>query len=232
MKEKDILIIDDDNDLAMIIKDALEDHGYRAEIANSVNQGYEALENDKYKLIILDVNLPDETGFDFCKRIREESNIPIIFISARTSNTDKITGLDIGGDDFIPKPFSLSELLSRVNANIRRAYGFQKEEKFNFYNIEIDLDNRIVKKDGQVLSLSLKEFDLLKYFIQNRNKILKKATIFNEVWGMFSEIEISTLAVHVRWLREKLEEDSSKPKIIKTVWGIGYTFEVPQWEKE
>ncbi|MGG7177460.1 response regulator transcription factor [Clostridium paraputrificum] len=228
MKEKDILIIDDDNDLAMIIKDALEDHGYKGEIANSVNNGYEALEKDKYKLIILDVNLPDETGFDFCKRIREESNIPIIFISARTSDTDKITGLDIGGDDFIPKPFSLSELLSRVNANIRRAYGFKKEEKFNFYNIEIDLDNRIVKKDGQVLSLSLKEFDLLKYFIHNRNKILKKATIFNEVWGMFSEIEISTLAVHVRWLREKLEEDSSKPKIIKTVWGIGYTFEVPQ----
>ncbi|MGL4107515.1 response regulator transcription factor [Clostridium sp. LP20] len=228
MKEKDILIIDDDNDLAMIIKDALEDHGYKGEIANSVNNGYEALEKDKYKLIILDVNLPDETGFDFCKRIREESNIPIIFISARTSDTDKITGLDIGGDDFIPKPFSLSELLSRVNANIRRAYGFKKEEKFRFYNIEIDLDNRIVKKDGQVLSLSLKEFDLLKYFIQNRNKILKKATIFNEVWGIFSEIEISTLAVHVRWLREKLEEDSSNPKILKTVWGIGYTFEVPQ----
>lgn len=226
MKIKDILIIDDDNDLAMIIKDALEDYGYKVEIVNSVFNGYEALEKDRYKLIILDVNLPDETGFDFCKRLREASSIPIIFISARTSDTDKITGLDIGGDDFIQKPFSLSELLSRVNANIRRAYGFNKEEKISFYNIDIDLDNRIVKKDGQVLSLSLKEFDLLKYFIENRNKILNKEIIFNEVWGFFSEIEISTLAVHVRWLREKLEEDPSHPKIIKTIWGIGYTFEV------
>lgn len=228
MKEKDILIIDDDNDLAMIIKDTLEDHGYKVDIAISAEQAYENLEKNKYKLIILDVNLPDELGFNLCKRVRNESSIPIIFISARTSDTDKVTGLDIGGDDFISKPFSLSELLSRVNANIRRAYGFKGEEKFSFYNIEIDFGNRTVKKDGEILSFSLKEFDLLKYFVQNRNKILKKEAIFSDVWGMFNEIEISTLAVHIRWLREKLEEDSSNPKIIKTIWGIGYTFEVPQ----
>lgn len=232
MDKKDILIIDDDKDLGMITSDVLEDHGYSVEISGSIEEAYEALQRTQFKLIILDINLPDGTGFEFCREIRRESIIPIIFISARTSDSDKITGLDLGGDDYLPKPYSLEELLSRVNANIRRTYGFGKEEKVKFNNIEIDLTSRIVKKQGEVLKLSIKEFDLLKYLIKNKNIALKKETIFSEVWGMFNEIEISTLSVHIRWLREKLEDNPSKPKYIKTIWGVGYIFEALIWRKK
>ncbi|MDD6796059.1 MAG: response regulator transcription factor [Clostridiaceae bacterium] len=223
---RDILIIDDDNDLAMIASDTLEDYGYIVDIAGSVNEAYALLANINYKLIILDINLPDKIGFEFCKEIRKESTIPIIFISARTSDTDKVTGLDIGGDDYLPKPYSLAELLSRVKANMRRAYGFTKSEIFNFGDVEVDLNTRIVKKNNDLLNLSIREFDLLKYLIQHKNTPLKKETIFSEVWGMFNDAEISSLAVHIRWLREKLENDPSKPEYIKTVWGVGYIFEV------
>ena len=223
---RDILIIDDDNDLAMIASDTLEDYGYIVDIAGSVNEAYALLAKINYKLIILDINLPDKIGFEFCKEIRKESTIPIIFISARTSDTDKVTGLDIGGDDYLPKPYSLAELLSRVKANMRRAYGFTKSEIFNFGDVEVDLNTRIVKKNNDLLNLSIREFDLLKYLIQHKNTPLKKETIFSEVWGMFNDAEISSLAVHIRWLREKLENDPSKPEYIKTVWGVGYIFEV------
>lgn len=227
MNKKDVLIIDDDKDLGMITSDVLEDHGYIVELAMSIEEGYESIQKNKFKLIILDINLPDGTGFDFCKEIRRESIIPIIFISARTSDRDKINGLDLGADDYIAKPYSLEELLSRVNANFRRTYGFgEKEGQVKFNNIEIDLTSRIVKKQGELVKLSIKEFDLLKYLIENNNTPLKKETIFSEVWGIFNEIEISTLAVHIRWLREKLEENPSKPKYIKTLWGVGYILEV------
>ncbi len=227
MNKKDILIVDDDNDLGMITKDTLEDHGYSVELCGSTEEACDELAENKFRLIILDINLPKETGFSFCKEIRKNSTIPIIFISARTSDTDKITGLDIGGDDYIPKPYSLQELLSRVNANLRRAYGFSGgQQNIVFDDVEIDLTSRSVKKDGQLVKLSIKEFDLLKYLIEHKNMVLRKETIFSEVWGMFNEIEISTLAVHIRWLREKLEGNPAKPKYIKTVWGVGYIFEV------
>ena len=227
MDKKDILIIDDDRDLGMITSDVLQDHGYKVELAGSIEEAYEALQKNKFKLIVLDINLPDGTGFEFCKEIRRESIIPIIFISARTSDSDKVTGLDLGWDDYLPKPYSLGELLSRVNANLRRTYGFGViEEKIKFDDIDIDLTARIVKKEGKVIKLSIKEFDLLKYLLKNKNTALRKEDIFSQVWGMFNEIEISTLAVHIRWLREKLEKDPSKPEYIKTLWGVGYIFEV------
>lgn len=230
MKMVDILIIDDDIDLAMIAKDALEDNGYTVEIAYSISQAYECIDVNKFRLIILDINLPDETGFDFCKEIRKESFIPIIFISARTSENDKVMALDLGGDDYIPKPYSLRELISRVNANIRRTYGFKEQQVFKFGDIQLDLERRIVKKAGQVVNLSIKEFELLKYLIEKKNTTLKKEQIFSEIWGVFNESEISTLSVHIRWLREKLEDNPSKPKYIKTVWGVGYRLEVSHEE--
>lgn len=227
MDKKDILIIDDDKDLGMITSDLLEDNGYKVDSVVSIEEAYNALKNSVFKLIILDINLPDGTGFDFCKDIRKESIVPIIFISARTSDSDKVTGLDLGADDYLPKPYSLVELLSRVKANIRRTYGFtQEEEKIIFDDLSIDLTNRIIKKKDETLKLSIKEFDLLRYLIKHKNTPLRKETIFSEVWGIFNEFEISSLAVHIRWLREKLENNPSKPKYIKTVWGIGYIFEV------
>ena len=220
-----ILIIDDDKELGEITSDMLEAYGYEVTKVLDSTEAYEILSNKVFQLIILDINLPFETGFEVCKEIRKVSTVPIIFASARTAESDRIEGLDIGGDDYISKPYSLKELLSRVNALIRRTYKFNEEfEILKVGNIIVDEEKRVVEKDNREISLSLKEFDLLLYMMKNKNKPLKKEEILTAVWGAFSDIELSTVPVHIRWLREKLEDDSSNPKFIKTVWGIGYTF--------
>ena len=176
-----------------------------------------------FNLLILDINLPDSTGFEICKEIRRKSNIPIIFASARSSVTDKIDGLDIGGDFYLSKPYSMNELLSVVNALIRRCYNNSNEEKIvKFGNIEINITSRTVTKNGQIVQLSLKEFDLLSYLAQNLGKAVEKDKLIAEVWGTFSIVEQQTLTVHIRWLREKLEDDPANPKYIKTVHKVGY----------
>lgn len=219
-----ILIIDDDRDLGEINKDMLEDYGYNVTQVYDSKEAYEILSSNVFHLIILDINLPFETGFEVCKEIRKVSTVPIIFASARTAESDRVEGLDIGGDDYIPKPYSLKELLSRVNALIRRTYGFKESnELIKINNIEIDENSRTVKKDNKEISLSLKEFDLLLFMAKNLDKPLRKEELLNSVWGAFSDVELSTVAVHIRWLREKLEDEPSKPTLIKTVWGIGYS---------
>lgn len=220
---KSILIIDDDNELAEITSDMLKSYGYQVTIAHDSDEAYSLLSNSRFHLILLDINLPKETGFEICKELRKVSTVPIIFASARTSENDRITGLDIGGDDYLPKPYSLKELLSRVNALYRRTYGFSEEEKiYQIGNIEVRSTARMVFKDGEQVSLSLKEFDLLLYLAEHRNQAIAKEKLLSEVWGAYSEVELSTVAVHIRWLREKLEKDPSNPTYIKTVWGIGY----------
>ena len=152
----------------------------------------------------------------------------MIFVSARTSEDDRIRGLDLGADDYLAKPFSLKELLSRVKANLRRAYGFDEEEKvYQIGAITVEPSARKVKKNGQELSLSLREYDLLLYFLEHPGIVLSKEKLLSEVWGTFSQIEPATLAVHIRWLREKLEDDPGQPRRIQTVWGVGY-----QWNQE
>lgn len=229
-EKKNILIIDDDKDLSMITSDMLEDYGYNVTCAENSDIAFELMKDNVFHLIILDINLPNTTGFEICKELRKVSSVPIIFASARTSEDDKIIGLDIGGDDYIPKPYSLKELLSRVNSLIRRTYGFQTNDKKYIIGseknqIEISTANRTVMRNSEKISLSLKEFDVLVFLAKHMNETVKKETILSEVWGAYSEIELSTVAVHIRWLREKLEENPSKPTIIKTVWGIGYTIE-------
>lgn len=229
----DILIIDDDKDLAMITMDLLEDYGYRAQCCHSAEHAYGILANQSVRLIVLDINLPGDSGFDFCKELRRTSTIPVIFVSARTSESDRITGLDIGADDYLAKPYSLQELLSRIKANMRRAYGFQAEDKIiTFGNVEVDTSARKVKKDGGIVNLSLKEYDILLYLIENKNKAISKEKILTDVWGVMSQVEESSLAVHIRWLREKLESNPSKPEFIKTVWGVGYIFNQMEHEKQ
>lgn len=224
MVNKHILIIDDDEILSDIMKDMLEAYGYEVTCVTNSISGYEILKNNVIHLIILDVNLAKECGFEICAELRTMSTVPIIFSSARTSEDDRIIGLDIGGDDYIPKPFSLKELLSRVNALIRRTYGFNEEgKKYVFNDIEIDEGNRKIYKKGGEVSLSLKEYDLLLYMAKNKNKPLQKEVILRDVWGIYSEVEISTVAVHIRWLREKLEDNPSNPQYLKTIWGIGYS---------
>lgn len=223
---KNILIVDDDEDLSTIISEMLESYGYEASCAYSGTRAFEMLSERIYHLILLDINLPETTGFALLKELRRVSNVPVIFASARTSETDRITGFDIGGDDYLPKPYSMQELLSRVNALMRRAYDFSEEEKIiTFGNVSVNITARMVTKKGQAVSLSLKEFDLLAFLCQHKNTAVTKERLISGVWGAFSLVEPSTLTVHIRWLREKLEDDPAKPEYIKTIYKVGYVLE-------
>lgn len=223
---KNILIIDDDEDLSFIISEMLESYGYEVSHAESAAAAFDMLSENKYHLVLLDINLPGTTGFKICKELRKVSDIPVIFASARTSETDRITGFDIGGDDYLPKPYSMQELLARVNALIRRAYGFSEEEKIiSFGDVNVNITSRKVTKNGNTISLSLREFDLLAYLCEHKNTAIAKDTLLSEVWGAFSLSEPSTLTVHIRWLRKKLEDDPAKPMYIKTVFKVGYMLE-------
>ena len=226
-----ILIVDDDADLSMIARDMLEDYGYQVMVAKTSDEAYEKLKTNTYHLIILDINLPQTTGFEVCRELRKISTVPVIFCSARTSADDRITGLDIGGDDYIAKPYSLRELLSRTNSLMRRTYGFEESSKIIVIGTRTDNEiiistgNREVTRNGEKVNLALKEYDLLLYLAEHIGNTIKKNTLLAEVWGALSEVELSTLTVHIRWLREKIEKDPSKPDYIKTVWGIGYMLE-------
>ena len=226
-----MLIIDDDEDLAFIISDMLESYGYNVTCAETSERAFELLENNTYHIILLDINLPDSDGFEICAELRRTSTTPVIFASARTSETDRITGFDIGGDDYLPKPYSMQEMLSRVNALVRRTYGFsQKESVVKFGNIQVNLTARTVTKNGNPVALSLREFDLLSYLCQHKNVAVEKEKLIAEVWGAFSTVEPSTLTVHIRWLREKLEDNPASPEYIKTKHRVGYILEVPNEE--
>ena len=226
MKRK-ILIIDDDKDLSMIIADMLNDYGYEVQLAPDSETAFELLKNNSFQLILLDINLPDAIGFDVCRELRRISSVPVIFASARTSETDRVSGLDIGGDDYISKPFSMKELLSRINALIRRTYGFADVNKsVSFGNITVDTGARTVTKKGNPVNLSLREFDLLAYLCEHPDIALNKEKLLSEVWGTYTEVSPATLAVHIRWLREKLEDDPADPKYIKTVYKTGYILEL------
>ena len=226
MQNRKILIIDDDEDLSMIITDMLESKGFEVSYAASSEEAFDILSEQSFDIILLDINLPDASGFEICRQLREVSNVPVIFASARTSETDRITGFDIGGDDYLPKPYSMKELLSRINALIRRTYGSSTSEKtVTFGSVCVSITARTVTRSGKPVNLSLREFDLLAYLCEHKNEAVTKDKLINEVWGAFSMVEPSTLTVHIRWLREKLENDPAKPTYIKTVWGVGYILE-------
>lgn len=227
--EKRILITEDDADLAGITKDMLEGYGYEVQIAGSLEQTFAMLTKDTFDLLLVDINLPDGSGFDVCRELRRISKVPVIFASARTGETDKIKGLDMGGDDYLAKPYSLRELLARINALFRRIYGEQEDMPvYESGGIRVDTGMRKVERDGEEIKLALREFDLLAYLCAHPNRAIRKETLLHEVWGAFSEAETATVAVHIRWLREKLEKDPAHPQLIKTVWGVGYQLE---WER-
>lgn len=225
--QKNILVVDDDEDLSYIISDMLESYGYNVLIAENADKAFELLSENIFHLLLLDINLPGITGFEICKELRKVSAVPVVFASARTSEMDRITGFDIGGDDYLPKPYSMKELLARINAVIRRAYGFNGEEKIvRFGNVVVNITSRTITKNNKLISLSLKEFDLLAYLCEHKNSAVPKEKLITEVWGAFSVVEPSTLAVHIRWLREKIEDYPAKPQYIKTVFKVGYMLEV------
>ena len=222
-----ILIIDDDADLSFIISEMLTSYGYDVTCAESAAEAFDILEGNTFHLLLLDINLPDSTGFELCRELRRVSTVPVIFASARTDENDRIEGFDIGGDDYLPKPYSMKELLSRVNALIRRSYGFSgKEKTVSFGNVSVNITTRKVTKNGSEVSLSLKEFDLLAYLCEHIGTPQPKEKLISGVWGAFTAVEPSTLTVHIRWLREKLEDDAANPVYIKTVYKVGYVLEV------
>lgn len=229
--KRTILIVDDDGDLSMLIQDMLEDNGYASLYAASMDEAYDVLTNNRCDLILLDINLPDGTGFSLCQELRQTSQVPIIFASARTSEDDKVNGLDMGGDDYIAKPYSLKELMSRIRSILRRTYGSDDDKSEILFlsvegnKIEINRHARTVSRNKNNVDMKPKEFDLLVYMAENKGRVLTKEQIMSAVWGMYSDVEPSTVAVHVRWLREKLETDPSHPQLIRTVWGSGYVLE-------
>lgn len=227
--EYSILIVDDDTDLHMVMADMLSGYGYKVTSAFSAEEAFEILSKNTFHLILLDINLPDSDGFALCKELRQVSTVPVIFASARTSENDRISGYEIGGDDYLPKPYSMKEMLVHVQALLRRTYGFSEEEKtLSFGNVLVNLTSRSVTKNGQPVNLTLREFDLLAFLCEHKNQAMPKEKILTSVWGAFMTSEASTLTVHIRWLREKLEEDPADPKFIKTVYKVGYMLEVPE----
>ena len=227
--EYSILIIDDDRDLHMVIADMLAGYGYKVSSAFSAEEAFDLLSKNTYHLLLLDINLPDSDGFALCKELRAVSTVPVIFASARTSEDDRISGYEIGGDDYLPKPYSMKELLVHVQALIRRTYGFTEEEKIvSFGTVTVNMTSRAVTRNGQNVPLSLREFDLLAFLCEHKNQAMPKEKILTSVWGAFMTSEASTLTVHMRWLREKLEDDPADPKFLKTVYKVGYMLEVPE----
>ncbi|MBR6872793.1 MAG: response regulator transcription factor [Ruminococcus sp.] len=222
-----ILIVDDDRELSFIIKRMLESYSFNVSMTHSCEDAFRLLTENSFDLVLLDVNLPDGTGFEVCRELRSACDVPVIFASARTAEDDRVTGFEIGGDDYLPKPYSMRELLVRVNALLRRTYRNAPEERIvQFGTVTVNITARTVTKNGAPAALSLREFDLLAYLCEHMNTPVPKEKIFTEVWGAFTEVEPSTLAVHIRWLREKLEDDPAEPKYIKTVRKVGYMLEV------
>ncbi len=229
MSEKKILIVDDDSDLSYIIAEMFADYGYVVTCAESCEVAMNHLSESAYHMILLDINLPDGDGFSLCKELRRVTTVPILFASARTNETDRITGFDIGGDDYLPKPYSMKELLVRTNALMRRTYGFGESDRIErFGDIVVNISARTVMRKGGAVNLSLREFDLLAYLCEHKNQAVAKEKLLSEVWGAFSLVEPSTLTVHIRWLREKLEDEPAQPQYIKTVYKVGYMLEVAE----
>ena len=226
-----ILIVEDEEAIADLEKDYLELSGFEVEVANDGETGLKkALEND-YDLFILDLMLPGVDGFEICRQVRDEKNTPIIMVSAKKDDIDKIRGLGLGADDYITKPFSPSELVARVKAHMARydrLIGSAAEENkvIEIRGLKIDTTARRVWVDGEEEPFTTKEFDLLTFLASHPNHVYTKDELFSEIWDMESIGDIATVTVHIKKIREKIEFDTSKPQYIETIWGVGYRFKV------
>ena len=226
-----ILIVEDEESIADIEKDYLELNGFSVEVCNDGTSGLaEALSSD-YDLCILDIMLPGVDGYEICKQIREVKDIPIIMVSAKKEDIDKIRGLGVGADDYMTKPFSPSELVARVKAHIDRYNRLTNSAKqansvIEIRGIKIDKTARRVFLNGEEKIFTTKEFDLLTFLAENPNHVFTKEELFKEIWDMDSIGDIATVTVHIKKIREKIEFDTSKPQYIETIWGVGYRFKM------
>ncbi len=218
----DILVVEDTVEIGEMLHDFLAAEGYDVYHAASGEEALEIYASEGAKLLILDIMLPGIDGFSLCKRIRQNANTPIIIISARTNKDDKLNGLILGADDYIEKPFDIDLLIAKIHGIMKRRYA---TDEIIDGDIRLDKNSRKVYLKGEEVAMRAKEFDLLLYMMENKGKALKKEDLFNKIWGFESDSEPQTLNVHIKYLRDKLEEDSKKPVHIQTVWGIGYRYE-------
>lgn len=232
MDLKKVLIIEDEKPISDIIKFNLEKDGFQVESAYDGQEGLIKALSVNPDVVLLDVMLPGIDGFEVLKRVREKSRVPVLMLTAKEEEVDKVLGLELGADDYITKPFGMRELIARIKANIRRTDNSDPsmEEPSNlnvFGNLEIDMNRYEVRKGGRALELTLREFELLKYLAERENKVFSREQLLEEVWGYEYYGDIRTVDVTVRRLREKLEDDAGEPKYIMTKRGIGYYFTRP-----
>ena len=226
-----ILIVEDEVAIAELEKDYLELSGFDVVMQHTGDAGLKAALNEDFNLIILDLMLPNVDGFEICKKVREKKNTPIIMVSAKKEDIDKIRGLGLGADDYMTKPFSPSELVARVKAHLARyerlvGSGVQANEIIEIRGIKIDKTARRVYVNGEEKAFTTKEFDLLTFLAENPNHVFTKEELFNKIWDMESIGDIATVTVHIKKIREKIEFNTSKPQYIETIWGVGYRFKV------
>lgn len=221
---KRILLVEDDLSLIKGLSFAIKKQGYEIEVARTSREADNIWADGKYDLVILDVSLPDGSGFEICKKIRQTSKVPIIFLTAADEETDMIMGLDIGGDDYITKPFKLAVFLSRINALLRRSNDFKETEtELNSNHIKVQLVKREVYKNGEQIELTASEYKLLCLFMENPDAVLSSEQILSRLWDCNENyVDSNTLTVYIRRLRMKIEDNPSVPKRILTVRGIGY----------
>lgn len=222
----DILLVEDYEELNELIRIFLEKEGYQVKGVCSGEEALAYLKEEKAKLVILDVSLPEMDGFAVCASIRENSNIPILFLSARVDKEDKINGFLQGADDYVEKPVDMDLLCAKIKALMRRNYNLKQENTvIDSGAISIDKEAKQVFLNHREIALTVKEYELLVLLVENPGKTLNKQYLFNQIWGMDSFSENQTLTVHIKMLRDKIEEEPKKPKRIQTVWGIGYKYE-------
>ena len=226
-----ILIVEDEEAIADMEKDYLELSGFDVEIENDGISGLERALSEEFDMYILDLMLPGTDGFEICKKIREKKNTPILMVSAKKDDIDKIRGLGLGADDYITKPFSPSELVARVKAHLARyerliGSNVQKNDIIEIRGIRIDKTARRVWVNDEEKQFTTKEFDLLTFLAENPNHVFTKDELFSKIWDMESIGDIATVTVHIKKIREKIEFNTAKPQYIETIWGVGYRFKL------
>ena len=226
-----VLIIEDERSIAELEKDYLELSGFAVDISTDGQEGLDQALKEGIDLVILDLMLPGIDGYEICRRIREKKDIPVIMVSAKKDDIDKIRGLGLGADDYMTKPFSPGELVARVKAHLSRyerltSAGMQTNDIIEIRGLKIDKTARRVWVDGEEKAFTTKEFDLLTFLAQNPNRVFTKDELFREIWDMESIGDIATVTVHIKKIREKIEKGTGKPQYIETIWGVGYRFKL------
>jgi DNA-binding response OmpR family regulator len=219
-----ILIIDDDTKLNQLLVDFLQEFGFKVVTETRPEEGLKKLKQEAPDLIILDVMLPGMSGFEVCKTIRQSNTVPIIMLTARGMVTDKVVGLELGADDYLPKPFEPRELVARIQSVLRRTHGMEESRVKRFGRLEIDFPKRIAKMDGEIVDLTTNEFAALALLVRNRGKVLNRDQILGELRGIESDAFNRSVDITMSRLRHKLHDDPKNPSFIKTVWATGYVF--------